>query len=791
MNLLQKPGVSRLLVVLLLLAGTPSLSVAQQLTQTIRGRIIDKESQEPLPGATVAIYSLSPAVGTTTDLDGNFRLEQVPVGRHTLRISFMGYEEQVLPELLLGSGKEMILTIGLTESFKSLKEVVVSAKAQAKGAPLNEMATLSARSISVEETKRYAASINDPARAALNYAGVGASQDMGNEIVVRGNSPRGVLWRVEGVEVPNPSHFAEEGAAGGAVSILSVNMLDNSDFYTGAFPSEYGNALSGVFDIRLRHGNNEKREYAFQAGVLGVDFAAEGPFKQGSKASFLANYRYSTVAMLNAVGVKIAGDATPVFQDFSFKVRVPTAKAGIFSFWGLGGLSSQNMRAERDAAKWEDYYDRFDDVYTANMGATGVTHTLFLGKDDYLETTLSYSAKLTKVDFDSLSATYEAHPIYKHRIAYNTTRLSTLYNRKFNNRHTLRSGIILSQLGYDASSEGQNDDFEFVRFIKQDGSTSMVQAYTQWKYRLTEKLTLNSGLHATHFALNGNSSIEPRVGLKWQLMPGKSLSAGAGLHSRHEALSTYFTEQRVQDAVVQPNRNLGFTKAAHYVLAYDHLLREDLRLKVETYYQHLYNVPVGVGNSSLSTLNASAGFTTDSLVNEGTGRNYGLELTLEKFFTNNFYYLVTASLFDSKYTATDGIERSTRFNGNYITNFLAGKEFRVGKGGKNMIGTNIKLLWAGGNRYTPIDLEKSREKGNAVYKEEQENGAQADAYFRSDIRVSYRKNNPRASYILSLDLQNVTNRQNMFAQYYDRTTKDIKTSYQMGLVPVLNYRIEF
>ncbi len=789
--MLQNSGVFRLLVILSLLAGIPNFAVAQQLTQTIRGRVIDKESQEPLIGATVTIYSLSPAIGATTDVDGYFRLEQVPVGRHTLRISFVGYEEQVLPELLLGSGKEMILTIGLTESFRNLKEVVVSAGQQAKGAPLNEMATLSARSISVEETKRYAASINDPARAALNYAGVGGSDDMSNEIVVRGNSPRGVLWRVEGVEVPNPSHFADEGAAGGAISMLSVNMLDNSDFYTGAFPSEYGNALSGVFDIRLRNGNNEKREYAFQAGVLGVDFAAEGPFKKGAKASYLANYRYSTLAMLNAAGIKIAGDATPNFQDFSFKVRVPTSKAGIFSLWGLGGLSNQNLRADRNPDNWKEYYDQFDDVFSSNMGATGLTHMLFLGKDDYLETTLSYSAKTTSINFDSISTEAEAFPIYHQRIAYNTTRLSTLYNRKFNNQHTLRSGIILSHMGYDASSDGQDDDYRFVRLIRQEGTTSMVQGYSQWKYRLSEKITVNTGLHATYFALNSKSSIEPRFGLKWQLVPGRSLSAGVGLHSRHEALSTYFTEQRVQDAVVLPNRNLGFTKAAHYVLAYDHLLRPDLRLKAETYYQHLYNVPVGVNGSSLSTLNASGGFTTDSLINKGTGRNYGLELTLEKFFTNNFYYLMTASLYESKYTATDGIERSTRFNGNYITNFLAGKEFRVGKGGKNLIGTNIKLLWAGGNRYTPIDLEKSREKGDAVYREDQAYAAQADAYFRSDIRVSFRKNNPKASYILSLDLQNVTNRQNMYAQYYDRKAKEIKTNYQMGLVPVLNYRIEF
>ena len=765
---------------------------AQDLSQTIRGRIIDKESQEPLIGATVAILTTNPAMGTTTDVNGNFRLDKVPVGRHTLRISYIGYEEQILPELLLGSGKELVLNIGLSESFKKLQEVVISAGEQSKGNPLNEMAMISSRSIAVEETKRYAASMNDPARASQNYAGVGISADMSNEIVVRGNSPRGVLWRLEGIEIPNPSHFAEEGAAGGAISILSVNMIDNSDFNTGAFPAEYGNALSGVFDIRLRNGNNEKREYAFQAGLLGVDFAAEGPFKQGSKASYLANYRYSTLAMLNQIGVKISGDATPVFQDFSFKVYLPTTKSGIFSFWGIGGLSKQDMPAERDASKWEGYWDRFDESFKANMGAAGVSHTLFLPKDAYLESSLVLSANSNQATVDSLTNDFAVIPYYNHSFAYNSARFSTLYNRKINNRHTFRTGLILSRLNYDAFSEGQNANRERGRFVEQNGSTALTQVFAQWKHRLTEQLTFNYGLHSLYFGLNGSASLEPRLGLKWQVNAARSFSAGFGLHSRHEAMTTYFAQQRQGDTFVQPNKNLDLTRAAHYVLAYDQMLREDLRLKVETYYQQLYNVPVGTAsNGSFSALNYEDGFTTDSLINEGTGHNYGLELTLEKFFTNNYYYLLTTSLYESKYTALDGIERNTRFNGNYIVNFLAGKEFKVGSNKQNLISTNLKLMWAGGNRYTPIDLERSREAATEKLVEEQRFSLQADDYFRSDIRISYRKNKPKASYILSLDIQNVSNRQNMFAQYYDRMKEDIKTYYQMGMVPVLNYRIEF
>lgn len=777
----------------LVLLCLPFVSTGQELTQTIRGRIIDKESQEPLIGATVAIVTTNPAIGASTDATGAFRLDKVPVGRHTLRVSYVGYEEQVLPELLLGSGKELVLSIGLSESFSKLQEVVISAEEQSKGNPLNEMAMISSRSIAVEETKRYAASINDPARAAQNFAGVGTSDDQSNEIVVRGNSPRGVLWRIEGIEVPNPSHFAEEGAAGGAISILSVNMLENSDFYTGAFPAEYGNALSGIFDIRLRNGNNEKREYAFQAGLLGVDFAAEGPLRPGSKGSYLANYRYSTLAILNKIGIKITGDASPVFQDFSYKVFLPTEKAGTFSFWGIGGLSEQDMKASRNVEEWESYWDRFDQSFKGNMGAAGISHMLFLDKDDYLETSVAISANSNKIAVDSLATDFSSTPFYHQRFLYNTARFSTLYNRKVNNRHTFRTGLILSRLGFDAFAEGPNEDDKQERLVEQTGSTYLSQGYAQWKYRLTEELTLNTGIHALYLGLNGNTSLEPRLGLKWQVNAARSFSAGFGLHSRHEAMSTYFAQQRLQgDTYTQPNKNLGFTRAAHYVLGYDQMLREDLRLKVETYYQHLYKVPVGAEpGSSLSTLNYEDGFITDSLVNTGTGRNYGLEMTLEKFFTNNYYFLVTSSLYDSRYTGADGIERDTRFNGNYIVNLLAGKEFKVGKNRQNLIGTSFKILSSGGNRFTPINLEKSRETGREQLQEDQRYAIQADNYFRSDIKVSYRKNKPKASYIVSLDIQNITNRLNVRGIHYDRTKEEVVTIYQNGLIPVLNYRIEF
>jgi hypothetical protein len=335
--------IASLLVALLLL--TQPLS-AQTMTQTVRGTVVDKVIKSPLPGAVVQVLNTNPIQGTSTDLDGNFKLDKVPVGRQSFRISYIGYKEIILNDVDVNSGKELVLTIELEEKIN--KEVVITTD---KKKPLNEMSSVSSRTFSVEETQRYAAAVNDPARAALAFAGVATVSDGNNHISIRGNAPNGLLWRMEGVEVPNPNHFSSPGTAGGGISILSAQLLSNSDFMTGAFASEYGNATSGVFDLRLRHGNNERREFTFQAGVLGIDAAAEGPFSSNHRGSYLINYRYSTLGILSKAGILDFGGVT-TFQDLSYNFVLPTEKYGTFTMFGFGGLSSEVFKAKKDSTDW-------------------------------------------------------------------------------------------------------------------------------------------------------------------------------------------------------------------------------------------------------------------------------------------------------------------------------------------------------------------------------------------------------------------------------------------------------
>lgn len=768
---------------------------AQTFTQTVKGRVVDEDTKAPIFGAKIVILNLTPTQGTTSDLDGFFTLEKVPIGRYDFKITYIGYEDSKLQQVQVVSGKELILNIELSESIKNLETVTV--KANSKNKPQNEMATVSVRSFNVEETQRYAASFNDPARMAVSFAGVNTSNDASNEIIVRGNSARGMLWRVEGIEIPSPNHFSNgEGGSGGGISILSSQILGSSDFYTGAFPAEYGNALSGVFDIKFRKGNYQKREYSFQVGILGMQSSLEGPFSKKYAGSYLINYRYSTLIMLNAIGLPIVENAlVPQFQDLSYNFYFPTKKVGNFTLFGLGGLSTAGELAVKDSTTWERRSDRYQDNNYQLLGATGITHTyLFKNQKSYLKTVAALSGDDLRYRLDSLNNDYALQTAYQEQFTYKTARINTFLNHKFNSRNILRIGGIYSQYFYSILSKGLDlSSGASGTFVDENGNTGLIQGYAQWKFKISDKIDLNSGFHSSYFLLNKQTTIEPRVGFQWRFQPKQSVSLGAGLHSRIEPISVYLA-RNYSDSInyTQPNFNLGLTKSFHAVAGYDWNFGENMRLKSEIYYQYLFNVPVDTSNGSVeSILNFSAGITRTSFANNGFGRNYGVEITVEKFFSKNYFFLFTGSLFQSEYTMGDGIWRSTRFNGNYMLNALGGYEFKFGRNKKNSIGANTRITWRGGNRYTPINEQASINAGYEILYNDRAFSEHVPGYFRTDISANIRFNYEKWAFSIAVEIQNVTNRLNINRYFFDPYTKEVRSALMFGIMPVFNFKFEF
>lgn len=791
---------------LFILFCIPGLIYSQQVTQNIRGTVRDAESNQTLPGATIMLFSDTVFLtGTVTDDAGAFRIESVPVGRVNLVARFIGYKDYTIPDLVVTSGKEVILTIALEGSTQALNEVQITA--YRKGEVINEMATVSVRSFTVEETDRYAGSRGDPARMASNFAGVQGADDSRNDLIIRGNSPIGVLWRLDDLDIPNPNHFAIAGTTGGPVSVINNKYLSNSDFFTGAFPAEYGNATAGVFDLRMRKGNDEQYEFSGQLGFLGTELFAEGPLRADKKSSFLVSYRYSTLQLFESFNIQIGTQAVPQYQDAAFKLHFPT-KNGSISVFGIGGISNIDILVSdfESAEDLELYGDSDRDQYFGtSLAAGGVSYGHRLGSKAFGKLTLAYTwqdnhADHVLVNRDSSFAITSMVPNMGY--FYRDQKVSLLYNLqyKFNARNSFKAGTNVERLFYHHLDSNLNLATNvFENRYNYRGGALLINSYLQWKHKFSDDFSIVSGLHGTWFTLNKNSkALEPRIGLSYRLDEAKSINAGAGLHS--QLLPSYqYTFQRLdaEGQMERINEDVGLLRSVHSVAGYEQLLGSDMRIKLETYFQYLYDVPVEILPSAFSLANEGSGFARffpGPLENTGTGKNYGVELTLEKYFSKQYFFLVTGSLFNSRYTGSDGVERPTNFNGTYAANILAGREFKVAD--RHSLSGSIKSTWAGGRLASPVDTAATIAARELIFIDSLTNTIRLKDYFRFDIRLAYKINAARVTHELAIDLVNVFNVQNILGLTYapnpiDPSVSPVQEAYQLGFLPIFYYKIDF
>lgn len=775
-------------------------------TGTIKGIVLDKQSENPLEGATIELMHMQMATGTITDLDGRFSLENVPVGRQTLRISYIGFESTTVSNVEVTTGKDVFITVTLLESFNQLEEVVLT-NTDAKNKSVNKLATVSARQFGVEEVTRFSGGRSDVGRLAANFAGVSAPDDSRNDIVIRGNSPTGLLWRLEGVPIPSPNHYSTSGTTGGPVSALNPNLLKNSDFITSAFPAEYGNAIGGVFDLGFRKGNADDYEYTLQTGIFtGVEAMAEGPLGK-NRGSFLIAARYSLVSLL---GIGAGGtSATPNYNDVSFNIDFGRVNSGTLSAFGIFGTSDIEFLGNDidpdDLFAAEDENSYVD----SRFGVLGLKYNLSLNQNSFLRTiaSVSYSGNEFTADRFIEMGTPQERLIRYTDVDDSETRFtaSSLFNTKLNNRLTFRTGLLVEafnvqSLLLDRTEQADNNadgDPDLVTFRDIDENIALWQPYVQGQFRITEKLTFNAGLHAQYSSLNSQWVWEPRAAINYSPFPNHIFNMGYGLHHQSVSLPLLFLNENVNGEILQTNKSLDFVQSNHYVLGYDARLADSWRAKVEIYYQDIDKAGVEPFPSSYSTLTEGADFGFDndrvSLVNEGTGHNQGVELTLEKFFSRGYYGLLTGSFFESKYKGSDGMERNTPFNNGHVVNLLAGKEFKAGPSGKNIWFVDTRLTTSGGRYYTPVDLEASQQAGFEILREDLAYSQQYDAYFRWDVKFGLKINsrNKKRSHQFYVDLQNVTANENIFVERYNRLTNNIDRVDQIGFFPDFGYKFQF
>ena len=514
----------------------------------------------------------------------------------------------------------------------------------------------------------------------------------------------------------------------------------------------------------------------------------------------MSNYRYSTFALLE--NFLDLGGILPNYQDGALKLNFPTEKAGTFTVFGLGGYNISSRDADTDSTKWNEDGDdlgNFGFKDRNHMFVGGVSHQYFLNKDAYIKTVVSGSTDKNIADADTLSPgqNYLKVPVEHRAFGNNAIRASVLYNQKLNARHTFRTGVIAQQLGYDMNySYYKDSEKEWKSILSGDGNTQYYQAYLQWKTRITEKLSMVGGVHGSYYALNSKYSVEPRASLSYQLNKNK-FTLAAGLHSKPEHISTYLYQNlNINQSVTHPNKDLDLLRALHTVAGYERALPGNMRMKIEAYYQRLYNIPVEKDTASgFSILNAEDIFslmaTKQQLVSDGKGSNYGVDISLERPFGNGYYILTSGSIYKSTYTNYNGDEYNTRFNRGYTINFTGGKEFKLTANGRKLVGVNAKVQYSGGTCESPVDFEKSQAQQETVYVPRKFFSDRGPDYFRADLGLYYKVNNKKATHSIQLDVINAANHTNYYSPYYNVDDNEIKREKMLGIIPNLSYRIDF
>lgn len=761
-----------------------TLLFAQTPSQTVRGQLVDAETQQPLAGANVQLLELDRVA--VTDSIGRFALKGVPADRYRLQATFIGYEPLLLPEVLVESGKERVLQLELHQSAKDLEAVEVTASRS----DIRLLHPIGVKAITIDQVRRFPASYYDPARLAAAQAGVLTANDQSNGISIRGHSPDQMAWQLQGVQILNPNHTPNAGTFtdrvtlnSGGINILSAQMLGTSHLYTGAAPTGISNALAGVMDMRLRPGNNEDYEFTAQLGLIGLDATAEGPFSKSGRSSFLVNYRYSTVGLLTQLGVDFGEEAID-YQDLSFHLVFPGKKGGRLTLFGIGGISSNQFTSPEDPTEWESDRDLFDVDFESAMGAAGLSWTRPSGERGLWS--LAAAASAVDQSRNSLPQTSFLENVLPTSYFLDDDRLRLLsghgfYRYRFSPRLRLQAGLQIRQFNHlEERLIGRNEDPERTE--------TLTIPYLRFSGALGQRTAFQAGLQVSAFANAEAAYLEPRFSLSHQLASRHELTLAYGLHSQMS--SPYFRAF----GEVEP------TRSHQLALGYEWRMKPDLVFRSEVFYHRLFNAPVVGTNTGqgrftpLNELTAWSWIPGNVLDGTAEGENYGLEFSFEQFLTDGYYYMMNTTLYRSNYRLPESDEfQPGRYDGRYIANITAGKEWLKAKSDdKTRIwGLSLRINYAGGLREAPINEMISEVFYYTAYDFEEGYTEQLPDFFRTDLRVYLKQSRPKYSSTLALDIQNLTNQQNVAYNYYDILTQRVDQRYQISLVPILTYRVEF
>lgn len=739
----------RLLSLLLFCNITISFLLAQPVHQ-VKGTVIDKSSRQPLEFINVMIVGLNK--GGVTNAEGKFSIGQVPPGIYRLQASAIGYKTVTTPEYML-STRDLHIQIEMEENQTELEGVTVTASPFRRDIE----SPVSLRIIGLQEIEKSPGANRDISRIVQSYPGVAFSPiGYRNDLIVRGGSPSENRFYLDGVEIPNINHFSTQGASGGPVGILNADLIREVNFYTGAFPTDKGNALSSVLDFKLRDGDMERNSLKATLGASEVSLASNGHL--GKKTSYLVSVRQSYLQFLfDMLGLPFL----PTFTDAQFKLKTRFDARNELTVLGLGGIDKMKLNTKADDEDNEYILSYLPKIQqeTFTLGAVyrhyaGAHVQSVVASHSYLNNRNTKYQQNDESDPDRL--------MLRLRSTEQNTQLRLENSSSFRNwKVTVGTSLDYSQYSNTTfqkvyTDRAQTFDYHTYLGIMRWGLFGTVN-YTSIDERFTASLGLRADANNYSAAMKDLSDqLSPRLSLSYQLTEHWSLSGNAGLYYQ-----------------LPPYTALGFKNnnglyANKYALRYMQVSQgsvglnwrkgDTFEVSVEGFYKDYDKIPLSVADGIPLTCkgNDYGVIGNELLTSTAQGRSYGAELLLKWLVAKKLNLASSFTLFKSEYRTDKESEYiasawDNRFIFNLRGTYNLPRHWSVG----------MKVSCIGGAPYTPYDADKSslvtawNAQGKPYYDYTRYNEERLPAFTQVDIRIDKTFYLKRCMLGFYIDLQNI------------------------------------
>ncbi len=751
----------RLFFILILIAL--SLPVFAQ-SGIIRGRVFNSINNEPLEFATVKVQGES--FGAYTDTLGAFEITGMPPGLYSIEVTFVGYESKVVSERQVTNSKPVELEFAMLETSTKVKAVEITAS------PFNktEESPISLRTIGVNEIARSPGGNRDISRMIQSLPGVAGTVAFRNDIIIRGGSPNENRFYIDGIEVPNINHFSTQGASGGPVGLINVNFIREVDFFTGAFPSNRGNALSSVMDIKQKTGREDRLGFNATIGSSDLGLTVEGPLSK--KTTFIASGRRSYLGWLFKT---LALPFLPIYNDFQFKTRTKFNAKNELTVIGLGAVDNFALNLEADSTDEQRYILGYLPVNKQWSYTTGANFKHFF-TNSYLTVVASRNM------FDNSSTKFlnndESNPANK-ILDYNSQEIEN----KLRVEHNIRKSGY--KIVYGANYEyAKYNNRTFNRISTPVGldTINFQSDLKLHKYgffgnvarnfvdnRLTLALGLRfDGVNYSKETSNPLDQVSPRFSLSYIIKPRFSFNFNTGIYSQLPAY-TILGYRDQAGTLVNKENGVKYIRSKHLVGGFEYNSTFNTRFSVESFYKHYTNYPFLLSQQiSLANLGGDFGVVGNApITSTSIGQSYGVELMAQQKLFKGFFGILSYTFVRSEFTDGTGEFKPSSWDNKHIVTTVLGKKFK-----KNWE-LGVRWRYYGGTPYTPYDVERSSEiavwnisgQGRPDYT--QLNSQRLAPSHSMDVRIDKKWFFEKWSLNLYLDLQNAYNYQSKGVPFLD------------------------